>query len=680
MEQVTSRIDREIANNYRRITQRMLSSEDEEMFGGNSKPVSLANNPGLFCNCRKVTPRTEANRCYNETSQRMWYALTPSHCHDGTHHDCNICCGVVTCNDIPNIIDAGNKFESMIAGKRQPKNDLPDCSADAVSTISQEATKVLNYIYSQYKTGETNQPITEGMISHAMQTLKLNVLHTDLPRLFELVISKHKRGLGRKDYVEHPLSYIVCHMKELINPLLVFEKSIEGYSYNELLNSLRIQSSEYDPNILQGMSLKFDISTMVHPLFVAMFWRQLPRVENMCVESDQFQLLKNIHLTHEKIKPSSYNFELTTARWNEKSPIAFFGVTNVIDTEIKRVLCHVYLKKIIHRLRTGELHSLDSNKLVSWLQKVFIFNSYDTGDEAEQLITSFMNLFLIRPVKMFVQDQVMLGSNCGYMVNSPAEDYMKECPFIYCETTSQIGGVPYSQMPSELNCLRYDKVKNKAILHLGAINTRQVVLAGNCQPALTCDGIIPIFTRRKAALTYRDASLLTGEDAIEYINTAYLNVQTDYNIDTKSYKLVSVLCYQTIKPETGILVTDKEIAAGYFALVLTDRGWFRYDVNSFSGANNVEVLKQKYIDWARRQYQDWPIYDMARTQESTLELPTAYLADKFFDKYGHGMIDGPLLTIPQNEAMDLINRQSCLLIYSEDYDTYKLALARNRFV
>lgn len=688
MEHKTSKIDTQISNNYRNLSRRMNSSSDEEEFEGghsSSHPMSLCVNidPNTLCDCKKVVKKTEALGNFNQLCRSMWIHDAPRHFHDGSDKKCDICNAVSDCRDNDRLIESVNNFNKYILGgakqksSRKSMND-DSCAIDAISTISQEANKVLNYIYTHYKDTEGSQPITEAMISHAMQNLKLNILHTDLPRLFELVISKHKKGLGRKDYVEHPLSYIVCHMKDLINPLLAFEKSIEGYSYNELLNSLRLQSAEYDPAILQTLPIKFDISTMIHPLFVAMFWRQLPTVEGMCVESDQFQLLKNIHLTQDKIKPSSYNFDLTTARWNEKSPIAFFGVTNVIDTEIKRVLCHVYLKKIIHRLRTGELHSVDSNKLISWLQKVFIFNSYDNGDEAEQLVTSFMNLFLIRPIKIFVQDQVSLGSSCGYMVNTPMEDYMKECPFIYCETTSQIGGVPFNFMPAELNCLRYDKSKNKAILNLSAVNNRQVVVSGSCQPALTCNGLLPIFTRRKSALTYRDMSILNSEDSIEYINTGYLNVQNEYTIDNKIYRLTSVLCYHTIKPEASAFVSDKEMAAGYYALVRTEDGWLKYNIHSFSGASNVDELRKKYVEWAKRLTQVHRIYDLNGAQSGELRFSDAYLSDRFLEKFGNGVVDAQLLVIDNTEAMSLINTHSCLLLYAEDYDSYKMAIARSR--
>ena len=647
-----------------------------------SRIVTLTHSQDKLCRCKRVYVKPEYSTNYHNTCKLMWICNKPKHSHDGSHHRCDICVSVNQCNDISHILSAGEAFKELIGGApRKNKKEDPDlCITNNASNIVLEATKVLNYIYNQYKDTENNQPITEGMIAHAMQSLKLNVLHTDLPRLFEMVISKHKKGMGRKDYVEHPLSYIVCHMKELINPLLAFEKSIEGYSYNELLNSLRLQSSEFDSSLLEKLPIKFDISTMIHPLFVTMFWRQLPTVEGMCVESDQFQLLKNIHVSQDKIKPSSFNFELTTARWNEKSPIAFFGVTNVIDTEIKRVLCHVYLKKIIHRLRTGELHSIDSNKLISWLQRVFIFNSYDSGDDAEQLISAFMNLFLIKPIKMFVQDQVSIGNNCGYLANTPMDDYMKECPFIYCETTSQIGGVPYSYMPTELNCLRYDKVKNKAILNLSISNNRQAIVAGNCQPALTCNGLLPIFTRRKAAITYRDTNLV-NDGAIDYINTAHLNVQSEYTIDGKMYRLISVLCYHTIKPDSNLYVTDKEMAAGYYSLVKTDDKWLKYNISSFSGASNVEELRKKYIEWAKIVYQSHKIYENGTGNEvAELRLSDALLSDRFLDKFGNGILDTQLLMIENQDALDLINRNSCLLLYAEDYDNFKMSTLRNKFV
>lgn len=684
MENITSKIDTELCRNYKNVSSRFDSDSDDDMYGGNKKQIAagsvIAGNHTdkmLFCKCIQLSAPHSDNFKYVFRTM-MWDE--PNVMRDGYTAKNSIWDDVKDCNDIKDIINKGNNFMKYYGGASKTKRrSESSCATDAISVLNQEANKVLNYIYSNYKDTETTQPITEAMIANAMQSVKLNVLHTDLPRLFEYVISKHKKGLGKKDYVEHPLSYVLCHMRELINPIIAFEKSIEGYSYLELLNNLRLQGSEYDADLLETLPMKFDVSTMIHPLFVAMFWRQLPLVENMCVDSDQFQLLKNIHASQENIRPSSYNFDLTTARWNEKNPIAFFGVTNVIDTEIKRVLCHVYLKKIIYKLRTGEVYSVDSNKLISWLQKVFIFNSYDNGDDAEQLITAFFNLFLIRPIKLFVQDQLAINGNCSYMMNTPMDEYMKECPFIYCETVNPVGGTVYNFMPVELNCMRYDKIKNKAILNLNALtNTRQVIVTGNCQPALTCNGILPIFTRRKTQLNFRDIASIKIDDHHEYINVSHLNVQSEYIIDNKTYRLTSALCYHTIKPE-GSLMTDKEIASGYYALVKSNEGWLNYNTNSFTGSKNIDDLRKKFIDTFRNTYEPVRVLD-PNNPGVTISYPDAFLEERFINKFGNGVVDTKLFIISNTEAMDMINTHSCLLIYSEDYDTYKTNMNRNRFL
>ncbi len=68
-------------------------------------------------------------------------------------------------------------------------------------------------------------------------------------------------------------------------------------------------------------------------------------------------------------------------------------------------------------------------------------------------------------------------------------------------------------------------------------------------------------------LSYRDMNLLNSEESVEYINTANLTIPTDYLIENKTYALVSVLCYHTIKANSYL--SDKEIAAGYYALAKT---------------------------------------------------------------------------------------------------------------
>jgi len=695
MEQVTSRVDSELVRSHERFLGFLPDNDDDndDITAGNcfqnQSGRLVVNLSDHMCKCNYHTIKSEATRNMNKMCREFWVCnAVPNHHHTGEHHGCDICLAVKGCSNIKDLVAEGDMRRSYILGGApgNRKRKVDDCADEAISNINQEANKILSYIYNRFPEVETSSSITEAMISNAMQSMKLNIIHTDLPRVFEIVIAKHKKGLTKKGDIQHPLHYVVCHMKDLINPLIAFEKSIEGYSYSELLLNLKMQSSTYENTSLEKLPLKIDISTMIHPIFIAFFWKKLPCVEQMSVESDQFQLLKNIHLTVDKIKPSSFNFDLTTSRWNEKNPIAFFGVTNIIDTEIKRVLCHVYLKKIIYKLRSGELHSMDSNKLISWIKKIFVFNSYDTGDEAEQMITAFLNLFLIRPVKLFVQDQVMLGQNCNYIINTNMDDYMKECPFIYCETVSQIGSMPFPMMPSELSCLRYDRIKNRAVLNLSMVDSKRPINTNPCQPAISCNGILPIFTKRKSTLSYRDMASAHFEDEIEYISVAPLTIQKEYIIDGKQYTLESVLCYETISSLSISSSPDKEISAGYFALVKTDSNkWFKYSITTFVGPENINSLKDSYVSWYKAK--TTPDKKDKMTADPDGAPPFEYInksdetiTERFYDRFANNIVDAQVLILDGEEAMDLAETKCCLLIYAEDYDMYKTMLVRSKYV
>jgi hypothetical protein len=99
----------------------------------------------------------------------MWIKAGPEHNHDGSYQKCDICQAIVGCRDNARLVESVEAFNNLILGGaksgRSKKSD-EQCSIDAISTISQEANKVLNYIYSHYKDTEGSHPITEGMISH----------------------------------------------------------------------------------------------------------------------------------------------------------------------------------------------------------------------------------------------------------------------------------------------------------------------------------------------------------------------------------------------------------------------------------------------------------------------------------------------------------------------------------
>ena len=404
----------------------------------------------------------------------------------------------------------------------------------------------------------------------------------------------------------------------------------------------------------------------------------------MCVMSDQVKLLKEAHIKLDKIKPSSYNFELATARWNETTPVTFYGVNKVVDVEIVRVMCHINLKLAIFKLRSGNLCSKESKTLISWLKRVLIYNSFDPVDEAEQIITAFMNVFLIKPIKLYIQD--MMNMNCtGYIINSSIEENMKQCSFIHCEGQISIGSCGI--IPVDLTNIRYDRSKGRAILNMKTSIMRDPIIPINMfNQAITVNGMLAMFTRRRATLGFRD--MVLPEDDMEYVSVQSINFEKSYILDNKTFDLVSVLCYETIDV-VGTCTTDRKTVGGYFALVKSenDDNWIKYSPSSFNNPEGIDKFCNDYITIIQKDNAEVPREDiLINTTDNTRDFKLQHIPiereikSDFFAKFNEGYMDSRLLNITSDEAMIDIQTSSCLLIYAEDYATYDANMYNGRFL
>ena len=609
-----------------------------------------------------------------------------NHLHEGEFGNCSVC------NDITNVfgkdmemtlfdgrtyLNAGAKFVRKDIKKK--RMSAYECESKQAEILATQADNLLDYIYKTYpETKEPNHVITDKMILHALHHLDLQdkFLQGDLMQILEMVLTKHKEKDSGPD--GHPLTYILCNINELINPILSFEKTIEGYSYNELCKAIKHQSHNYEPELLLDLSFKFHIDRLVHPLFFCLFFDRIPVIEKMCVITDQLRFLKNLHVGSQGTKPGSDNFEYANARWNtENLPLTFRGISSRIDSEIQRTLCSVMLKKVIFKLRSGNFDSIESNNLVSWLKQILIFTTVDMYDDAEQLISSFMNLFLIKPIQLYVQE--------GLYAKSPMIGVQKkQYSFIHCESSSQFGIRSGGITQQELTNLKFDSIRDRAFIQLrDPLNNSSIVPSLITTQTLSVRGFLGIFVRRKVAINSRE--LCGVDDELEYISNANIDIDNTLNVESKSLELKFALCYEVEEGAKLRIGNNRVLACGYKSYVKTKDKWFCYNPSNFITASGIAAMKARYIEQEKEKLQEKA--EAYRTEATAVGVTPPEInnairdaklvqpndADKGseFDHIFHvGHLPMSLLAVPEDEALNDIRTTSVFIGYTDDYETF----------
>ncbi|QGN68101.1 P4b major core protein precursor [Equine molluscum contagiosum-like virus] len=509
---------------------------------------------------------------------------------------------------------------------------------------------------------------------------KLGIDRSDRQELFEL-LGHVKSSLSQSSVsvkTTHPLVLIYSHADTRIGEQLrALEKVYSPSRYHTLVATTRFQSANFtDMSSSQDLVFKYrdtDSTCFVHPILVALFGVKLPALENAFVYGDSYSLLRQLY-DFKKVKPD--NYMLLINRLTEDSPILFTGVHDVVSTEVQRANVHTMLRKIILNLRLGIFYCCDHEAVDSYLMKIIHTHSSQMMADEEQMLASVLAIASFRPALV----SVMRPGGAGYDVNLQPVAYIAVTPSRMITT----GDHPVAINSNSVYSLTFDSATGRVIFsppHMSypaPLGCRGVdalpVLHGNPMPVLDRQASAPVIVN--GTLIYyverrQSKNIIGGECYAGFrsvIDDRPMDIATDLTINGILYRLRSAVCYKI----SDQLIDGCEVAdiflKGYYTILFTELGPWLYDpLSVFSKPAREARLTRAMRNAFSREHageDDSLFYDWLK-QESTQAV---FLAKQQQLMNHHAMFDDDL--IGMEEAMSLVSRHCCILVYAQDYEPY----------
>nr|WCB87056.1 CPPV245 virion core protein P4b [Cooks petrelpox virus] len=606
---------------------------------------------------------------------------------------CNVCDVLNKINE-EDIISAGAKQQRpmRLRSSSKPKPDICKGVSDSgkqKNTIINidEITSTHDWQYNLRKDADAivrylmdrKCDINNFTIQDLIRVMReLNIIRNERQELFELL--SHVKGSLSSNSVSvktsHPLMVIYSHSDNKIGEQLkLLENTYDPSRYQALIDTTRFQSTNFvDMSTSSDMLFRFkdqDSIGYVHPILVALFGVKLPALENAMVLGDSYSLMKQLY-NSKKVKPE--NYMLLINRLTEDSPIIFTGINDSVSSEIHRASIHTMLRKTILNLRLGIFYSKDCDLVDNHLMKIIHINSSQMMADEEQMLASILSIVGFRPALVSITDPYQ-----------PLNVVLKPVSYIVVSPSKMITTInnPISINSNSIYSLSFDSTTGRVMFmpanmrYQGTISCRTV----DALPVLNSishdriinspvivNGTLIYYIERRQNKNIVSGECFTGFRSV--INDRPMDIANELNINGITYLLKSAVCYKThdlLSTMSGSCDGEDVFLKGYYTILFTEMGPWMYDPLSIYSKQSREsrlmrVMKNQY--YKEHGNDDGMFYDWLK-EESTKKLCDI----KQQQLMNHTvMFDDDLLS--HEEAMNLISRNCCILVYAQDYLPY----------
>ncbi|QRI42958.1 virion core protein P4b [Cheloniid poxvirus 1] len=604
---------------------------------------------------------------------------------------CNVCdvLGKIAEDDI---ISAGAKQQRPMRPRNRSKSDPCKGNTDnnkERSTIVNidEITSTHDWQYNLRKDGnaivkylmDKKCDIKNFTMQDLINVMKtLNIIRSERQELFELLA--HVKGSISTNSVSvktsHPLIAIYSHSDNKIgDQLKLLETTYSPSRYQALIDTTRFQSTNFvDMSTSSDILFKFkdhDSIGYVHPILVALFGVKLPALENAMVLGDSYSLMKQLY-NSKRVKPE--NYMLLINRLTEDSPIIFTGVNDSISSEIHRASIHTMIRKVILNLRLGIFYCKDNDLVDNHLMKIIHIDSSQMMADEEQILASILSIVGFRPALVSVTDPYqalnVVLKPVSYIVVSPSKmittmnnpiaiNSNSIYSLSFDNTTGRVMFMPANmRYQGTVSCRTVDALPIlNSISQDRSINSPVIV-----------NGTLIYYIERRQNKNVISGECFTGFRSV--ISDKPMDIASELNINGITYMLKSAVCYKThdfLSTMTGNCDGGDIFLKGYYTILFTEMGPWMYDPLSIYSKQSREsrlmrVMKNQY--YKEHGNDDGMFYDWMK-EESTKKLCDI----KQQQLMNHAvMFEDDLIS--HEEAMNLISRSCCILIYAQDYIAY----------
>ncbi|QHR82634.1 core wall protein [Brazilian porcupinepox virus 1] len=628
--------------------------------------------------------KSEINLINNYNNQTL-SLVNNSHIHHPTPSlSCTICNSLSNFSSIDDDIVAGARNKPM---KRKIQKEDP-CSSSKNESVEfipiDEVATTHDWHLRLRKDGDNiARYLTENKCNISNFTIqdmlnimkKLNIIRSNRSELFEL-LSHVKSALSNSSISvksTHPLVLIHSHAHPNIGEQLRELDKLYSPSVHEvLLSTTRFQSIHFT-DMSSSMDLCFryrdnDSTYYTHPIFVALFGIKLPALENIFVYGDSYSLIQQLY-DFKKVKPD--NYMLLVNRLTEESPIVFTGITDVVSTEIQRAHVHIMIRKLIMKLRSGIFYCKNEDAIDPYLMKIIHTNCSQVMTDEEQMLASILSIVGFRPTLVSVPKH-------GLMNNY--EMHLQSVPYIVIDPMRVIttSNCPISVNSGNINSLTFDGNSGRVIFappNIGGYNYNiepsiyNITRPPTNSPVIV-NGVLIFYVERRQNKNTFGGECYTGFRS--FINDSPMDVSQEIVINGIMYRLKSAVCYkvgdQLFECETGNNSSNDIFLKGHYTILFTEMGPWLYDPLSVFNRNSrdarmLRAIKNQYRKVTNNQYDDTEFYEWMRGDGAQ------FVANKQQMLMNNmAMFEDDILKV--EEAMSLISRQCCMLIYAQDYEPY----------
>ncbi|AMB18424.1 M092L [Myxoma virus] len=604
---------------------------------------------------------------------------------------CSICNSLSTFSTEDENITAGVRQKTQLKRRTPSKEDVAPCPAKKASDDDHklvpidEVASTHNWHLRLRRDGDAiakflmqnKCDVGNFTIQDMLDVMKkLNIIRSGRTELFEL-LAHVKSSLSNSSMSvksTHPLVLIHSHAHPNIgDQLKELDKLYSTTKHEILLSTTRFQSIHFnDMSSSSDLAFRFrdnDSTYFIHPIFMALFGIKLPALENTFVYGDSFTLLQQLY-DFKKVKPD--NYMLLVNRLTENSPIVFTGVNDVISTEIQRAHVHTMIRKIIMRLRMGVFYCKEEDSVDSHLMKIIHTNCSKVMTDEEQMIASILSIVGFKPTLVSIPKP-------GYMNNY--EMHLQSVPYIVINPMKMIttSNCPISINSGNINSLTYDGESGRVVFAPPSVGYGYTT-AYDAPPftpygiankqtmnsPVIVNGVLMFYVERRQHKNTFGGECYTGYRSL--INDSPIDISPDIVLNGIMYRLKSAVCYKIGDQFFNNCNDASDIfLKGHYTILFTEMGPWMYDpLSVFNKASRdarmLRALKNQY-----RKVTD--SFDDAEFYEWVKGDGAAFASTKQQMLMNHiTMFDDDLLKM--EEAMSLISRQCCMLIYAQDYEPY----------
>lgn len=512
---------------------------------------------------------------------------------------------------------------------------------------------------------------------------RLNIVRTGRQEIFEL-LAHIKGSLSTSSAAvraTHPLVLIHSRADARIGEQLrELERVYSPSHYQALIATTRFQSANFtDMSSSQDLLFRYrdgDSTCFVHPIMVALFGVKLPAIENAFVYGDSYSLLRQLYEMR-KVRPE--NYMLLVNRLTEETPILFTGVNDSVSTEIQRANLHSMIRKLILNIRLGIFYCNECEAVDPLLMKIIHTGSSQMMPDEEQILASLLSVVGVRPALV----SVAAPSPDAHATYSGVK--LRAVPYIVINPSLMVSTMdnPITINSHSVHSLTFDGASGRVIfappaslhgtLGYGGLDMMPLMRGSvhsvgrqMMTPPLIVNGTLFYYVDRRQQRAAVGGECLTNFRSI--INDVPMDVALEITINGIAYRLKSAVCYKVSDQVMGGCDITDAFLKGYYTIVFTELGPWLYDPMAvFSKASREARLMRSLKNYYHQENADADeasFFDWVK-QESSQPI---YIAKQQQLMNHYATFDDDM--IPMEEAMAMVSRHCCILVYAQDYDPY----------